>query len=308
MPFLDQPFADTCQALSAKIASEERRDLVVSVTDLGVLDTPRLGISVGQDRYLLRSHAVRGLLQSIGGGSAAGYIYSLRDRIQDQPLEILRGPDRSLIRTILRRELERAASVDEPVKVRLRIRRSLAPGLHPEVFAAMTPTYAPCDAPAIIRQLSDLEGSSAYSYDYASTGWTLAVQLQALQGMGEESTGYIAVWSRDNGTSALRTSAGLRMLRCTNQLAAMSGSATKRIHKGDIQIRASDLLREARLTASCGIGILQLPRAWYLRPSRRRLLRGLTRWISPCRAVAILPSAISPSSSLKSAGPQLAVR
>ena len=244
------PISEAIEALAATIRAENREDVNVSA------------------RELARSIAVNGKVTAMGGlalteqaicgitarlkSPCLSYILGLRKRIaaemeKDESARDLIAirADKAKIAQILAYELEQ--SPDTALK--LRTRKGLK-----DIFAVVSPGYAPADAPEvlspIVRELpSDARGS--WAYDPRSTAWELRASVWTPtpveeQAVGEAFQGYASIGARDNGTSKLRSGGGIELLRCLNaSVYVADANGAERVHRGRIMYDVASMIRGA---------------------------------------------------------------
>lgn len=256
------PLRDAAEQLAELVRAERREDVAFSAGELGRAVQVNGKLTVGG--YSMQEQAIRGLLARIDS-PAGKYVFGLRERIADRVrlgLEAGEDPkvskrdlheanleDKAQLAQVLRHELGVAAGQ------RLVLRtRKLADGTS-DAFAAVSPKYAPADAPEVIGQIlralpSDAKGS--YSYDPSTTSWELRAELWtptpvAEQAVGEPFRGYVSFRSRDDGTGSLRGGGGIEILACLNASTYVAGSAdVERRHIGKIVAEAEKMISAAK--------------------------------------------------------------
>ena len=248
---------DAADALSATVVAEQRRDVTINARDLA--DGLHVNGAITVNGYTLTEQAIRGLAVRLES-PMLGYVLGLRDRMRNRRADSETAPavikaandaDRAEIATVLRHEC--LANPDAELKLRMRER-----GAHsrPDVFALVSPSYSPADAPEAIGQLlrglpADARGS--FAYDQASTTWELRAEVWtptpvAEQAVGEPFEGYVSFRSRDNGTSSFRGGGGIVLLRCLNASTYTSATAdARRRHTGNVLYDVERMLRQARI-------------------------------------------------------------
>ena len=196
----------------------------------------------------LTEQAIRGLMTRTGS-PALGYILGLRERITT---EVRKGDkrdqksiaaDKAEIATVLKHECNRFA--DTKLKVRT---RTSGPK---DIFAIVSPSYSPADAPEVLDQLEyglPDDAKASFSYDPTSTSWELRAEVWtptpvAEQAVGEPFEGYVAFSSRDDGTSRFRGGGGVTLIRCLNASTYVAAdSEMGRIHRGKILVDIEKML------------------------------------------------------------------
>jgi len=241
--------ADAAQALADRVRSERRMDVECSAADVARDLAVNGAITVGGHK--LTEQAIRGMLARLGS-PATGYVLGLRDRC----VEAHNAGDRDLLQRTkvhiadtLRTEL--LAAPDTAFK--LRKRSALR-----DVYAVVSPGYAPADAPEVIDQIvSEMphEARATFAYDPTSTAWELRADVWTPtpvdeQAVGEAFRGYTSIQSRDNGTSRLRGGGGIELLRCLNATTYVAnGADVARVHRGRILIDVALMVGEAAKAA-----------------------------------------------------------
>jgi hypothetical protein len=158
-----------------------------------------------------------------------------------------------MVASVLSHECDRA----KDVKIKLRTRESLS-----DVFAVVSPSYVPADAPAVLDQiLPDLprDARGSWSYDPESTAWELRADVWTptpveQHAVGEAFSGYVSFRSRDNGGSSFRGGGGVLLLRCLNASTYTADSNdVQRVHRGRIMYDIGTMLRgsTAAIRALC---------------------------------------------------------
>jgi hypothetical protein len=237
------PLREAAARLSDTIAAERRRDIEITAGELG----KRLDINgaLRFEGYKLREQAVRGLLGRIGS-PALSYVLGVRERMTaDDATPEQKAADRGALLDVMQRELARYCDV--PVK--LRVRDGMG-----DAFAAVSPSYAPADAPSVLGDvlaaLPD-DARASFAYDAATTAWELRASVFTPtpvdeQAVGEPFEGYVSFQSRDNGTRTLTGGGGILLLACLNAstYAAASSSVSRR-HVGAILADLAAMSRDA---------------------------------------------------------------
>ena len=238
-----QPIADAVNGLVERIQGEQRRDVETTARKLGE------GLSINGalkvDGFKLREQAIRGLLARMES-PALRYVLGLRDRIASpDATEASKAIDKAALLDVMQRECRRFG--DTPIK--LRTREGLG-----DVFAIVSPDYAPADAPDVLGDVittlpSDARGS--FAYDPTSTTWELRASVFTPtpvdeQAVGEPFEGYVSFSSRDNGTRRLTGGGGILLLACLNASTYEAESqSVSRVHRGAILTDLAAMTRDA---------------------------------------------------------------
>jgi hypothetical protein len=198
----------------------------------------------------LTEPAIRGLATRLES-PMLGYILGLRNRIA---AEHAKGDardreaiqrDRAKIAEVVPHECYRAGDVE----VKLRTRAGVG-----DVYAAVSPSYVPADAPAVLDQiLPDLprDARGSWNYDPSSTAWELRANVWTPtpveeQAVGEAFSGHVSFRSRDNGSSSFKGDGGVLLLRCLNaSYYTADSSEVSRVHRGRIMYDVGLMLRGA---------------------------------------------------------------
>lgn len=248
------PIADAVNGLVRRIETEQRRDVETTARRLGE------GLSINGalrfDGFKLREQAIRGLLARMES-PALRYILGLRDRIASpDATDASKALDKAALLDVMQRECRRFG--DTPIK--LRTREGLG-----DVFAIVSPDYAPADAPDVlgdvVAALPD-DARATFSYDPSSTTWELRASVFTPtpveeQAVGEPFEGYVSFSSRDNGTRRLTGGGGILLLACLNASTYEAESqSVSRVHRGAI---LADL---AAMTGDASKAIHALCTAW----------------------------------------------
>jgi hypothetical protein len=249
-----RPVCEVADVLTEMVRSEQRRDVVVKAGDIGAALS--INGALKFDGLKLREQAVRGFLARIKS-PALSYVLGIRGRITDpDATPEAKALDKAALLDVMQRECRRFPHV--PIK--LRVRDGLG-----DVFAAVSPDYAPADAPEVFSDVlvalpSDARGS--FSYDPTSTTWELRASVFTPtpvdeQAVGEAFEGYVSFTSRDNGTRRLGGGGGILLLACLNASTyEAASSSVSRVHRGEI-------LRDLRSMAEdASKAIHALCRAW----------------------------------------------
>jgi hypothetical protein len=247
-----QPIADVAHELRAIVQGEKRRDVEIKAGDLGK------GIAVNGkitfDGLTLTEQALRGLLARLES-PALGYVLGLRERcvelLAEKHITGLDDPriadDKRKIAAVLKHEC--AHNPDVPLKIRTR------QGVG-DVFAVLSPSYTPADAPDVLSELLETLPTGArgtFAYDAISTAWELRASVWTPtpveeQAVGEAFEGYASFSSRDNGTSRFRGGGGISLIRCLNASTYSAGTELSRVHRSGIRANIDELV--ARTTSS----------------------------------------------------------
>jgi hypothetical protein len=216
-------------ALANRVRNEKREDVVMSAAEFAENVGVDHKVTVGG--FAISERAIRGLVYQLESCSLS-YLLGLRARIVREVANAkaakvagdraafeaanqwVRSDRAQLAETIIK-ECRRAPDVG------LKIRRRKALG---DVFAVVSPTYAPADAPEVIGQVLDQlpEGAKgSFAYDPSTTAWELRAHVWtptpvAEQAVGEAFEGYASFQYRDNGTSDILGSGGITILACLN--------------------------------------------------------------------------------------------
>lgn len=245
---------DVAAELSAIVRAEDRRDVVVTAGEIGAKLSVNGALTF--DGLKLREQAVRGLLGRLGS-PALRYVLGLRDRIADpDATPVGKQMDREALADVMQRECKRFGDV----RIKLRTRQGLG-----DIFASVSPDYAPADAPEVLSDVvralpSDARGS--FSYDPATTTWEVRASVFTPtpieeQAVGEAFEGYQAFGSRDNGTRRLTGGGGILLIACLNATTYQAnGHSVSRVHRGNIMYDLRAMTRDA------GRAIHALVNAW----------------------------------------------
>jgi hypothetical protein len=285
------PVRDAASALRAAVEGEKRIDRTCSAREVG--DAITVNGKIAAFGLALGEPAIRGLLGRLES-PALGYVLGLRNRI----VEEARKPqgerdstalqaDKRKIADVLAHECRRAGDV--PLK--LRTRTALG-----DVFAIVSPSYSPADAPAVLDQIvrdlpADAKGS--WSYDPASTAWELRADVWtptpiAEQAVGEAFRGYVSFRARDNGTARFRGGGGVELIRCLNASTyTANGVDVSRVHRGEVLYDVGRMLRGATkaIDALCQAWgqnretVIELPADGDKRVTIEQAIPGFWRWL-----------------------------
>jgi hypothetical protein len=227
------PVKDAAHGLIARITAERREDIQMSAADFGKAISVNGRITVAG--RALSEQAIRGLAARLES-PMLGYVLGVRERNgTDKVTEEMRQADRNMVAEVLAHECKR----NPDVALKLRTRN----GARPDVFAVVSPSYSPADAPAVLGRLVDslpADAKGTTVYDSKSTAWELRASVWTptpvdLQSVGEPFKGYAALGGRDNGTGRVGGSGGIELLRCLNASTYAAESArVNRVHRGDV--------------------------------------------------------------------------
>jgi hypothetical protein len=238
-----QPIDAAVQGLVRRIEAEQRRDVTTTARKLGE------GLSINGalkvDGFKLREQAIRGLLARMES-PALRYVLGLRDRIASpDATEASKALDKAALLDVMQRECRRFG--DTPIK--LRTREGLG-----DVFAIVSPEYAPADAPEVLADVVSAlprDARGTFSYDPTSTTWELRASVFTPtpvdeQAVGEAFEGYVSFSSRDNGTRRLTGGGGIVLLACLNASTYEAESqSVSRVHRGAILTDLAAMYRDA---------------------------------------------------------------
>ncbi len=242
--------AEATDRLRTTVLAEKREDVIVSAGEIA--KSVKVNGFASVMGLKLTEQAIRGLTTRLGS-SALGHILGLRNRIAgemglpegERNMKLVLS-DKEEIARILRHECERFADT----KLRLRTRT----GSRQDVYAILSPTYAPADAPEVLDQLvnglpSDTKAS--FAYDPASTQWELRAEVftptpAEKQVVGEAFEGYLSFSSRDDGTSRFNGGGGVNLIRCRNATTyTAEGIGVSRVHRGAILLDIEELVSKS---------------------------------------------------------------
>lgn len=236
------PVREAADRLIAQIRDERRRDVEMTAGDLGKALTINGALKV--DGSKLREQAVRGVLARLKS-PALSYVLGVRERIAQGDSDALKAMDKAALLDVMQRECRRYADV----KLKLRMRDGLG-----DVFAAVSPDYAPADAPDVLGDvLAALpsEARGTFSYDPSTTTWELRASVFTPtptdeQAVGEPFEGYVSFSSRDNGTRRLGGGGGILLIACLNASTYEAASTSvSRVHRGQILVDLATMSHEA---------------------------------------------------------------
>lgn len=256
------PLREAAEQLRERVRAENREDVVVTARELStkVFVNGKLTI----DGMTLQEQAIRGILGRCDS-PALGFVFGMRDRmtvnkaalraaeaagdvIRAGQIRPLIDADRRRLGGTIQHELWMAG--DTALKLRTR-----NVGGQRDIFAGVSPRYAPADAPEIVEQIlhalpADAKGS--WSYDPATTTWELRAEIWtptpvAEQAVGEPFRGYVSFRSRDNGTGTLNGGGGIEIIACLNASTYVAdGVDVSRRHIGAIVAEAEKMVAKAR--------------------------------------------------------------
>ena len=240
---------EACGELSLIVRAEKRQDEVATAGQLaGMIATNGKLTVMG---LTLREQAICGLLTRIES-PATSYVMGLRDRIA---FELAKQPekqdkvgiaiDKEMISEVLIAECLRKPFVE----LKLRTRQETG-----DVFAIVSPSYSPADAPEIVKQFDNRLPSDArasFAYDPATTSWEVRASVWtptpvAEQAVGEPFEGYMSFRSRDDGQSSVVGGGGIELIRCLNASTYSAGRTTRRVHVGNVMLDVRRLVTESK--------------------------------------------------------------
>lgn len=233
------PIHDAAAQLSAAIEAEHRTDRECTARELG--ESIAVNGKISAFGLALTEQAIRGLSSRLES-PCLGYVLGLRERClaesrkDDDARDVaaLRA-DKAKIAEVLRHECSR----NPGVTLKLRTRNSA----RNDIFAIVSPGYAPADAPEALAQILDQlphDARASWAYDPESTAWELRASVWTPtpvdeQAVGEPFEGYVSFQSRDNGTSKFRGGGGVVLIRCLNASTYVAdGADVSRVHRGRI--------------------------------------------------------------------------
>lgn len=247
---------DAASALRTAVQNEGRKDFEVSASDYAdALDVANDGMGKIQAFGLsISEQALRGLTARIESPSLS-YLLGIRERISaemslprpSRNVDAIRADKARIVET-LRHECKRAGNVALKVRARTNVG---------DMFAVVSPTYSPADAPEVLESImkampSDAKGT--WSYDPVSTAWELRAEVWTptptdMQAVGEPFSGYVSFQSKDNGTGRLNGGGGVLLLRCLNASTYTANSVkASRTHRGAIMLDVRSMLKTAMLS------------------------------------------------------------
>lgn len=242
------PIREAGEALRREVIGESREDRIVSARE--VSRAIEVNGKISAFGLHLTEQAIRGIATRLES-PMLGYVLGLRGRIiaerakGDAADKSAMQADKAKIADILAHECARAGDV----MVKLRTRASVG-----DVFAVVSPTYAPADAPEVLAEvLQDLprDARGTYSYDPSTTAWELRADVWTPtpveeQAVGEAFSGYVSFQSRDDGGSSFRGGGGVLLLRCLNASTYTAESSNvRRVHRGSIMFDIDAMVRGA---------------------------------------------------------------
>jgi hypothetical protein len=256
------PLREAAEQLRECIRSERREDVEVTARALSTKVHSNGKLTI--DGMTLQEQAIRGILSRCDSPAQA-FIFGMRDRMAaniaafraaeaagDHPrtssLRALIDADKRRLAGTLAHELWMAGDVA------LKLRTRTIDG-QKDIFAGVSPRYAPADAPEIVDRLIDAlpaEAKGSWSYDPATTTWELRAEVWtptpvAEHAVGEPFRGYVSFRSRDNGTGTLNGGGGIEILSCLNSATYVAdGVDVSRRHIGAIVAEAEGMIAKAR--------------------------------------------------------------
>ena len=232
------PIEAAAMGLSAKVKAEGREDYICTARD--VANNLQVHGQLKVFGRTLTEQAIRGLTSRCES-PALGYLLGLQTRVDAERAK----PEEERNDSRILADLGKAADVlrheclrqgDTTLKLRMRSNPN-------DIFAAVSPGFAPADAPEVVGQIlskvpKDAKGT--WTYHPVSTQWELRLSVFTptpveLQAVGEPFSGYASFRARDNGTSRFNGAGGIEVLRCLNAsvyVADMAG--VSRVHRGEI--------------------------------------------------------------------------
>lgn len=238
-----EPIDAAVQGLVRRIEAEQRRDVITTAAKLG--SALSINGALKFDGLKLREQAIRGLLARMES-PALRYVLGLRDRITGpDATEGSKALDKAALLDVMQRECKRFG--DTPIK--LRTREGLG-----DVFATVSPDYAPADAPDVLGDVIAAlppEARGSFAYDPRSTTWELRASVFTPtpvdeQAVGEPFEGFVSFSSRDNGTRRLTGGGGIVLLACLNASTYEAESqSVSRVHRGAILTDLAAMTRDA---------------------------------------------------------------
>lgn len=243
------PLEEAAHALRNKVRAEGREDVTISAREFG--NSIEANGKVKVMGFQITEQAVRGLTGRLGS-PALSYVLGLRERVateaalplEDQNVAAMRA-DVARIAETLRHEALRMG--DTPLT--LRTRKNVG-----DIFAIVSPSYTPADAPEVIDQiLKDLprDARGTWNYDPRSTAWELRANIFTPtpvqeQAVGEPFEAYASFQARDNGTARFRSGGGAMMLRCLNaSVYSAKGTEVSRVHRSNVMYDIAAMLTGA---------------------------------------------------------------
>lgn len=244
-----QPLALAVRGLVGRIEAEGRADVEVTASELAPTITVN-GAAKCLGGLKLSEQSIRGLLGRLES-PALSYVLGVRSRIVaelakgDDADRAIVADDKRELAAVLQHECRRYGST----KLKLRTRRNVG-----DVFAVVSPSYSPADAPEVLRDVmatmaDDAKGS--YAYDPTTTSWELRANIWtptpvAEQAVGEAFEGFVSFRSSDNGTGRLTGGGGVLLLACLNASTYVANGATvSRVHRGAILVDVAAMMSGA---------------------------------------------------------------
>ena len=256
------PLADAANELAKMVRAEQREDIRIKAGQFG--QGLHANGRITFDGLAIGEQAIRGLAGRIES-PMLGYVLGLRDRIARNvgAMHAAEGGgaaetaarlkeqcrlDRAEIAAVVAYECKQSPDVE----LKLRARRAVG-----DVFAVVSPSYTPADAPEVVSDLVDGMPSDAkgtFAYDGASTSWELRASIWTPtpvneQAVGEAFEGYATFNSKDNGTGRFNGGGGVTLIRCLNASTyTASGVDVARVHRGGVR-RDIDAMVQGALAA-----------------------------------------------------------
>jgi anti-sigma factor RsiW len=266
-----QSIVDACHALSERTKSEHREDITISAGELA--KSVEVNGALKVRGYKLTEQAVRGLCSRLES-PATRYVVGLRERIVQNcgirdgiALEVRgQGHDaktlqakryeyisaRSQVRldkVHLAETIRRELLARPDVELKLRARNALG-----DIFAVVSPSYTPADAPEVIAQVVDHLPAGAkgtWSYDPDTTAWELRADVWtpvplSEQAVGEPFRASATFFGRDNGTGRFGGGGTIELLACLNAgTYVANGAQVSRVHRANVLVDVEAVLAGA---------------------------------------------------------------
>lgn len=154
------PLSEAIEALRATVEAEQRDDVEVSAAEFG--RSLHVNGKVTAYGLTLTEHAIRGLAARLESPMIA-YLMGLRDRIANAADENAATADRRMLAEVLSHECKRAGDTT------LQLRTRKGPG---DVYAVVSPSYTPADAPALLKRIAPKAIDAATSSpEWSRTAW-----------------------------------------------------------------------------------------------------------------------------------------
>ncbi len=244
---------DAARTLELLVKNEGRTDIRATArqfADSLTVTNGGMGKVCALDGFVLSEQAMRGLVARIES-PALSYLLGIRDRIAAE-MSLPEGKrnvgairaDKARIVETLQHECYRNA---DNVELKVRARST-----NRDMFAVVSPSYVPADAPAVLARIVDRLPSNAkgsFAYDSRSTSWELRADVWtptpvSEQAVGEAFSGYVSFQSKDNGTGKLNGGGGIILLRCLNASTyTAEGARASRTHRGGIMSDIDAMLK-----------------------------------------------------------------